>query len=107
MDEYLFCSIGCAGGGGGAYVGGHLLEIVIRVRTMSGVLGCWGAGRLMLGVVVVVVVLDGLHWVDIGDARVDEHAGVGILDELGTTVGLLMMMVSGKKHLHVLCFAGR
>lgn len=52
----------------------------------------------------VMVVLDGLHGVDVGDAWMHIHAGVRILDELGTTVGLLM--VGGKKHLHVLCFAG-
>lgn len=53
-----------------------------------------------------VVVLDGLHGVDIGDAWVHIRAGVRILDKLGTTVGLMMVVVSGKKHLHVFCFAG-
>jgi hypothetical protein len=66
---------------------------------MSPILSRSSASRLM------VVVLDGLHGVDVGDAWVHIHAGVRILDELGTTVGL-MMVVSRKKHLHVLCFAG-
>lgn len=68
---------------------------------MSTVLGGSSADGLML----MVVVLDGLHGVDIGDAWVHVHAGVRILDELGSTV-CLVMVVSGKKHLHILCFAG-
>jgi hypothetical protein len=57
----LFCAIRGAGGGGTAHIAGHLLQIMIGGHGMPTVLG----RRSASGLVLMVVVLDGLHGVDI------------------------------------------
>jgi hypothetical protein len=85
MDENLFCAVGSAGGGGGTYVARELLEGAVRVVVLG--LGEL-TGRLEL------VHCDGLHGVDVGDARVDVDRRVGGLD------GVMCWL---KIHVHVLC----
>jgi len=71
MDENLFCAVRGAGGGGRAYVARELLEGVVRLVLLG--LGDL-TGNLKL------VHCDGLHGVDVGDARVDVDRRIGGLD---------------------------
>lgn len=85
MDENLFCAVRGAGGGGGAYVACELLEGVVRLvllvlRDLT--------GNLKL------VHCDGLHRVDVGDARVHIDRRVRGLDRVVCRLEI---------HVHVFC----
>ena len=85
MDENLFRAVRGAGGGGGPYVACELLEGVIRLVLL--------VLRDLTGNVKLVH-CDGLHRVDVGDARVDVDRRIGGLD------GVVCLL---EIHVHVFC----
>lgn len=105
MDEYLLGPIGSTGGGGTSDIAGELFEIMIRRHGDSAVLGRGSAGDRLVQMVLLLLLLllNRLHWVDMRDAWVHVHAGVGVLYELLRGLGLVM--VGWKIHLQVFCFA--
>lgn len=92
MDENLLCTVRSTSRGGTANIGSKLFEIMIGVDSES---------------VVGLMVLDGLHWINVGYARMDIHVVIRVIGRvhvMGTECGVLR---GREEHLKVFCLTRR